>query len=134
MATATVKYLGDLRTECTHIASSQTIITDAQLDNNGKGEAFSPTDLVATALASCMFTIMGIYCKNHDIAFDFAEATVTKIMTDSPRRIEKICVTIDLTQNKYTELQAKKVIAAGKACPVAHTLGENVVMDFEFRW
>ena len=65
--TSKVVYLGDLRTECTHIQSGTKIITDAPLDNQGKGEAFSPTDLLATSLASCMMTIIGIYCKNHGI-------------------------------------------------------------------
>ncbi len=134
MITSQVVYQGNLRTECTHLASGQKIITDAPVDNNGKGEAFSPTDLVATAYASCMMTIMGIYCANHGISFEHAEASVTKIMAASPRRIEKIILSMDLRGNKYDEKTAQKVIAAGKACPVAHTLGNNVEVEFEFHY
>lgn len=134
MITSKVVYQGDLRTQCTHLASGQQIITDAPVDNNGKGEAFSPTDLVATAYASCMMTIMGIYCANHSIPFQHAEAEVTKIMAASPRRIDKIIISMDLRKNAYDEKTAQKVIAAGKACPVAHTLGSNVVVEFEFHY
>ena len=133
MATSKVTYLGDLRTSCEHLASGSTIITDAPIDNNGKGEAFSPTDLVATSYASCMFTIMGIYCNNHGLEMKHGEATVTKIMGSAPRRIEKIVIDIDLSGNQWDELEAKKVIAAGKACPVAKTLGDNVEVEFTFK-
>jgi putative redox protein len=73
MLTSTVKYLGDLRTECTHLKSNTIIVTDAPVDNKGKGSTFSPTDLVATAYASCMLTIMGIYCNEHQLEFKHAE-------------------------------------------------------------
>lgn len=134
MATSKVTYLGDLRTSCTHLASNSTIITDAPVDNNGRGEAFSPTDLVATAYASCMITIMGIYCNNHGLELTHAEATVTKIMAESPRRIQKIKVELNLSDNNWDETQTQKVIAAGKACPVAKTLGENVEIEFTFTY
>ena len=134
MATSKVSYLGNLRTSCVHLASGTTIITDAPVDNNGKGEAFSPTDLVATAYASCMITIMGIYCNSHEIDFSHAEATVTKIMSEAPRRIQKIVIELDLAGNNWDDAQAKKVIAAGKACPVARTLGDNVEMEFDFKY
>lgn len=134
MATSTVTYLGDLRTSCTHLASGQQIITDAPVDNNGKGEAFSPTDLVATAYASCMITIMGIYCANHELRFEHAEASVTKHMSAAPRKIEKIEIEMDLSGNGWTETESQKVIAAGKACPVARTLGEQVAVEFTFKY
>ncbi len=131
--TSKVSYLGNLRTSCTHVASGTQIITDAPVDNHGKGEAFSPTDLVATSLASCMITIMGIYCNEHQINFDFAEAEITKIMAANPRRISKVVVEMDLSGNNWDELTRKKVIAAGKACPVAKTLDGNVEMEFLFK-
>ena len=131
--TSKVTYLGDLRTSCTHLASGTQIITDAPIDNHGKGEAFSPTDLVATSLASCMITIMGIYCNEHQIAFKHAEANITKIMASAPRRIEKVVVELDLSGNNWDETTRKKVIAAGKACPVAKTLDGNVEMEFLFK-
>jgi uncharacterized OsmC-like protein len=130
--TSTVKYLGDLRTESTHLSSGKKIITDAPIDNHGKGEAFSPTDLVATSLASCMLTIIGIYCQNHAIEFKNGHVEVEKIMGTNPRRIEKINLNIDLSENRWDETTRLKVIAAGKACPVAKTLEGNVLMEFNF--
>jgi uncharacterized OsmC-like protein len=131
--TSKVTYLGNLRTSCTHLASGNTIITDAPVDNHGKGEAFSPTDLVATSLASCVMTIMGIYCQEHKIDFTFCEASVLKVMAISPRRIEKVQVEMDLSGNNWDEKTRLKVIAAGKACPVARTLEGNVELEFIFK-
>jgi putative redox protein len=133
MTTSSVEYLGNLRTKCTHLASQTIIYTDAPVDNNGKGEAFSPTDLVATAYASCMITIMGIYCEANHIPFNSALAQVEKIMETNPRRIGKICIEIDLSANQWELDIAQKVIRAGKACPVAKTLDENVELIFEFK-
>ena len=130
MITSKVNYLGELRTSATHLASGTTIITDAPTDNHGKGEAFSPTDLVATSYASCMLTIIGIYCQSHNLSFVNGTADVTKIMsTDSPRRISKLIINIDISNNGWDEYQTKHVIAAGRACPVAKTLGDNVEVE-----
>ena len=133
MATSTVEYLGGLRTNCTHLASNTSIITDAPEDNNGKGEAFSPTDLLATSYASCMMTIMGIYCENHDVPFTKGNATITKIMGAAPRRVNKIVIEMNLEGNGWDDKTADKVIHAGKACPVAKTLGNNVEIEFTFK-
>jgi uncharacterized OsmC-like protein len=130
--TSIITYLGNLRTSCIHVKSGNTIITDAPVDNFGKGEAFSPTDLVATSLASCMLTIIGIYCQNHEIEFKSGSVEVEKIMSSMPRKIETIRLNIDLTGNNWDEGTRKKVIAAGKACPVAKTLDGNVEMEFNF--
>ena len=130
MITSKVDYLGGLRTSATHVASGATIITDAPIDNHGKGEAFSPTDLVATSYASCMLTIIGIYCQSHELPFSHGKAEVTKIMSSTPpRKIEKLIVTIDISNNGWDENQTKHVIAAGKACPVAKTLGDNLEVE-----
>lgn len=134
MTTSTVEYLGGLRTSCTHTQSQTKIITDAPIDNNGKGEAFSPTDLIATAYASCMITIMGIFAENHSINFTNAKAEVQKIMEASPRRIGKIVIKMDLTGNNWDNATAEKVIRAGKACPVAKTLGDNIEVEFEYSY
>ena len=134
MITSTVEYLGELRTSCTHIQSQTTIITDAPLDNNGKGEAFSPTDLVATAYASCMITIMGIFAESHSINFTSAKADVQKIMEANPRRIGKIVIKLDLSGNNWDDETAERVIRAGKACPVAKTLGDNVEVEFDISY
>jgi uncharacterized OsmC-like protein len=130
--TSKVVYLGDLRTECTHIQSGTKIITDAPLDNQGKGEAFSPTDLLATSLASCMMTIIGIYCKNHEINFDFCTAEIEKIMGVNPRKVEKIIVHMDFTGNNWDSSTLEKVIIAGKTCPVAKTIEDSVQIEFNF--
>jgi uncharacterized OsmC-like protein len=130
--TSKVVYLGDLRTECTHIQSGTKIITDAPLDNQGKGEAFSPTDLLATSLASCMMTIIGIYCKNHGINFDSCTAEIEKIMGINPRKVEKIIVHMDFTGNKWDSSTLEKVIIAGKTCPVAKTIEDSVQIEFNF--
>ena len=130
--TSKVVYLGDLRTECTHIQSGTKIITDAPLDNQGKGEAFSPTDLLATSLASCMMTIIGIYCKNHGINFDSCTAEIEKIMGVNPRKVEKIIVHMGFTGNNWDSSTLEKVIIAGKTCPVAKTIEDSVQIEFNF--
>lgn len=130
--TSIVKYLGNLRTECLHLSSGSKIITDAPTDNHGRGESFSPTDLVATSLASCMLTIIGIYCQNHSIEFKSGKVEIEKIMGTNPRRIEKVVLNIDLSENSWDEQTRFKVITAGKTCPVAKTLDGNVIMEFNF--
>lgn len=131
MATAKIEYKGGLRTECTHLSSGTVIQTDAPVDNKGRGECFSPTDLVASAYASCMLTIMGIYCQEHGIDMDFGTVEVTKIMESSPRRIGTLHISMDLRKNNWDPETAEKVIRAGKACPVAKTLGDNVDIELE---
>jgi uncharacterized OsmC-like protein len=132
MITSKVEYLGGLRTEAIHIASGNKIITDAPIDNFGKGEAFSPTDLLATSYASCLLTIVGIYCQNHGLNFTKGSADITKIMSsDSPRRVQKLILKIDLSGNGWNEDEKKRAVAAGKACPVAKTLGDNVEVELE---
>ena len=132
--TAKIVYQGKLRTSCEHLASGNVITTDAPIDNKGKGEYFSPTDLVATAMGSCALTIMGIYCQEHNIDFDQAQIDVTKIMASNPRRIESIILKVDLSGNNWDEKTVHKVIQAGKSCPVAKTLGENVKIEWEITW
>lgn len=130
MITSEIKYLGNLRTECHHLASGTVIETDAPIDNKGKGERFSPTDLVATAYASCMMTIMGIYCNEHGIEMNTGIARVQKLMEANPRRIGKLIIEMDFSGNNWSELEAEKVLRAGNACPVAKTLGDNVEVEF----
>jgi putative redox protein len=132
MLTSKVKYLGNLRTESVHVKSGIKIITDAPVDNNGQGSSFSPTDLVATSYASCMITIMGIYCNENNIEFNSAEASILKIMGSNPRRISRIEVEMNLKGNNWDEKTAQKIINIGKNCPVAKTLGDNVEVIFNF--
>lgn len=132
MATSKVKYLGGLRTECTHIQSGTVIHTDAPIDNKGKGAKFSPTDLIATAYASCMLTIIGIYCNEHGYSFENGDATVTKVMAASPRRIGKLVIEMNLAGNGWDEETAEKVIRAGKACPVAKSVSDDMEIEITF--
>jgi putative redox protein len=134
METAKTKYLGDLRTEIIHLRSGSKITTDAPVDNKGKGENFSPTDMVASALGSCIFTIMGIAAREHSFSIDESTCKITKIMTDSPRKISEIKIEFDFTGNTYTDKQKKILEYCVKTCPVALSLNEsvfqNVILNF----
>ncbi len=124
--TSKVIYLGNLRTEAEHLKSGTKIVTDAPTDNNGKGEAFSPTDLVATALGSCMMTIMGIAARNHEIDMDGTELTVNKVMESDPRRIGKIEIVMTMPANDYSKKERKILEAAAHGCPVGNTIKTGV--------
>ncbi|MBL51101.1 MAG: osmotically inducible protein OsmC [Candidatus Marinimicrobia bacterium] len=126
-----VVYLGNLRTEATHLQSRNVIVTDAPVDNQGKGEAFSPTDLVATALASCMITIMGIVARRDAIDIDGITADVEKIMSSDPRRIGEIRIKI-IFPNPIREKDQIKLERAAHACPVSGSLSENLNEVVEF--
>lgn len=132
MIISEVSYLGNLRTAAKHLKSKDTIITDAPVDNNGKGQAFSPTDLIATSLASCVMTIIGIFCAKNNIGFDHCEAQVEKIMGNNPRKIDQINVTFDVSKNEWDSKILNKIIKASKACPVAVTLENQVQIDYKF--
>ena len=133
MVTSTVTYEGELRTNSVHLKSGNTIITDAPIDNNGKGEAFSPTDTVATGLASCMLTIMGIKAKAMQINIEGAHANVTKIMGVEPRRITRIDVEFqlpfDLDDKTKTILEK-----AALTCPVHYSLHPDIKKNIKFNW
>jgi len=131
--TSKVVYLGDLRTECTHLASGNTFITDAPIDNHGKGEAFSPTDTVATGLANCMITVMGI--KARDLGVELAGSTgeVTKHMAASPRRISRI--DLDLYLPAAVGEKHRKILEnTGRTCPVAMSLHPDIEQVIQFFW
>lgn len=129
METARTVYKGDLRTEMTHVRSGSRIITDAPVDNKGKGENFSPTDLVASALGSCIFTIMGIAAQEHGFSIDGATCKITKIMTESPRKIGEIRIEFDFTGRNYTDKQKKILDYCVRTCPVALSLNDSVFQN-----
>lgn len=131
MVMSKVIYLGDLRTEATHLASGKKIITDAPVDNKGRGEAFSPTDLMSTSLATCMFTIMGIACNTHNMNMDGAQAEVTKIMASNPRRVSEVHIKITMPK-KYTDKEKAILENAAKTCPVALSINPNIIQKIEF--
>jgi uncharacterized OsmC-like protein len=135
MITSKVIYLGELRTEATHLQSNTIVYTDAPKDNHGKGEMFSPTDLVATALASCMISIMGIVAMKEGITkVDGATAEVTKIMYAEPRRIGEIHITLTFPKGKYTDKEKKIYEHAAHTCPVAKSLHPDLKQVIEFIW
>lgn len=131
--TSKVTYLGELRTECEHLASGNKIITDAPLDNQGKAEAFSPTDTVATALASCMFTIMGIKARDMSLDLQNSYAEVTKIMASNPRRISRIEINFYLPSN-LQEKEKSILENAAKTCPVIYSLHPDIEKDIRFNY
>ncbi|WP_298956091.1 OsmC family protein [uncultured Nonlabens sp.] len=131
--TSIVEYKGNLRCESTHIKSANSFLTDAPLDNQGKGEAFSPTDTVATGLASCMLTVMGIKAADMDIELSGSKAQVTKIMAANPRRISQIDVVLNMKSDcdKRAQLILERV---GNTCPVHNSLHPDIVKNITFNW
>lgn len=132
--TSKVIYRTGLRTVATHLKSGQEIITDAPTDNEGKGEAFSPTDLMSTSLASCIMTIMGIAARNHEIDMDGAEASVTKVMGSDPRRVAKVMIEIVMPDKNYSAKDKAVLEAAAEACPVGRSLHPDLVQDLTLTW
>ncbi|MBX2961613.1 MAG: OsmC family protein [Cyclobacteriaceae bacterium] len=134
MTTLTTIYKGDLRTQSTHTRSGNTLITDAPVDNQGKGEAFSPTDLACTALSTCMLTTMGIWAAREEIDMRGMQAEVTKIMASNPRKIAEIKVKLSLQNFNATEEQKQKLKNIALNCPVALSLHESVIQSVEFEF
>lgn len=132
MASMTGKYLGGLRTQDTHLLSGNQIITDAPPDNNGKGEAFSPTDLVCAALSSCMMTIMGMVAEKEGIDLAGMSSEIKKIMASNPRKIAEIQITFSHPDLQATDIQKQKLRNAAMTCPVALSLGEGVKQSIKF--
>lgn len=134
MPTATAHYLGHLRTEATHVASGTVIHTDAPVDNHGKGEAFSPTDLVCVALASCIVTTMGIVADRHRLDLAGSTYATTKHMsTEAPRRIARIEVALRLPAGLAASDRALLERTA-RTCPVALSLHPDVDKQITFSY
>jgi uncharacterized OsmC-like protein len=132
MHTIKGKYLGDLRTELTHLKSNNSIITDAPPDNNGKGEAFSPTDLLCASLASCMITIAGIAARTHQIDITGTTWHITKIMGTDPRRVIEIKIQFYFPKKEYSEKEISIIKNAALNCPVAKSLHPEIKQSVEF--
>jgi putative redox protein len=134
MVKITIAYQGGLRCKATHTPSKSSFLTDAPVDNQGQGEAFSPTDLVATALGTCMLTTMGIVAQRHDWSLEGASASVIKEMVADPvRRIGRLRVVIELPS--ALESKAREALErAAHTCPVHQSLSASVDIPVEFRW
>ncbi len=132
MATAETVYLGELRTRAKHLQSGVEIITDAPLDNHGKGEAFSPTDMFASSLGSCMLTIMGIAARTHKFNIDGTKIEITKVMAANPRRVSEVHVHFTMPPVTYTEEQKKILYIAATTCPVALSIHPDIKQKVDF--
>jgi putative redox protein len=134
MTQVTVRYLGDLHCEATHGPSKATLITDAPVDNQGKGEAFSPTDLVGTALGTCIVTIMGIMARRHNWDLSGTTATVTKEMATAPlRRIARLAVDIHVPQDLPADVR-QRLEAGAHTCPVHQSLHPDIDAPLRFSY
>jgi uncharacterized OsmC-like protein len=131
--TSKITYLGDLRTSSLHLQSGTEIFSDAPTDNNGKGEAFSPTDLVANALGSCMMTIMAIKSKDFNVDLLGSTIEITKVMNAEPRRIGKIIVDIKMSVSA-TEKEQTILERAAMTCPVFLSLHPEIQKEISFSW
>ncbi|PIQ47479.1 MAG: osmotically inducible protein OsmC [Cytophagales bacterium CG12_big_fil_rev_8_21_14_0_65_40_12] len=134
MITVKSKYTGDLSTEAIHVKSNNHIVTDAPTDNNGKGQAFSPTDLVAAALGSCMMTVMAIAGEKKGLDMSGMNLEATKIMTANPRRISEIKVDFFWESCSLSTEDREWIKHIGLTCPVALSLGENLKQDINFHF
>lgn len=135
MSTISTIYSGNLRTQAIHNASGNAIITDAPLDNNGRGEAFSPTDLVCAALGSCMVTIMGMVAERNNIQLEGTKMEITKKMAADPRRISEIDIIFNFPAGvTYTAKEKALLENAARTCPVALSLHPDVYQNVTFNY
>ncbi|MBP9214647.1 MAG: OsmC family protein [Chitinophagaceae bacterium] len=134
--TSRIVYTGDLRTELTHLQSGTVIENDAPTDNQGKGERFSPTDMLATSLGSCMITTMAIRAADMNLNFTGTSINITKIMSsDAPRRVSGIAAELNFTKDFVaTDEQKEQLIRIARSCPVEKSLHPAIKLDVTFNW
>ena len=129
-----IVYEGNLRARMTHIYSGAEIITDAPLDNQGLAQSFSPTDLTAVSLGSCMITVMGIKARDMSIELKGTELEVTKVMATNPRRISEVHVTIKFPSNTFSDKEKAILENTAKTCPVSQSLHPDIKQEIVFVW
>ncbi|WP_297097061.1 OsmC family protein [uncultured Draconibacterium sp.] len=134
MTTIKTIYLGELRTENEHLQSGNKVITDAPTDNRGKGEYFSPTDLLATALGSCIMTIMGIKARDNGIDIEETQVDVTKIMASDPRRVAEVVVEFTFPAKNYSDEEKQLVESVAGISPVPLSLHPDLIQTIKFNW
>jgi len=129
-----IQYEGDLHCSATHVPSGTTLATDAPVDNNGRGESFSPTDLLATSLGVCMATVMGIVAKRKEISLEGMDVTVRKFMSeDTPRRVKRL--ELDLKMPLPADHPERKLLeSTGRGCPVHHSLHPDIEVEMNWIW
>ncbi len=132
--TVKTKYLGDLRTENIHIQSGNKIITDAPTDNRGKGEAFSPTDLLATSLGNCIMTIMGIKAMDNNIDIVGTELNIIKVMAEGPRRVAEVILEFNFPDKGYSAEEKKLIESVAGISPVPLSVHPNLKQTIQFNW
>ncbi|MCT4647649.1 MAG: OsmC family protein [Carboxylicivirga sp.] len=134
MTTVKTKYLGGLRTENIHLQSGAKIITDAPCDNRGKGESFSPTDMLATALGNCILTIMGIKAMDNNIDIEGTELEITKIMAENPRRVDEVIMEFNFPQKNYNAEQKSLIESVAGTSPVPLSVHPDLKQTIRFNW
>lgn len=135
MTTIESKYWGELRTESTHVRSGHTLLTDAPVDNNGKGETFSPTDLLVTALGTCMLTVMGIAAREHGMNIDGTTCSLVKIMASNPRRVSEVQIELNFPkEEKYSDKEKAILERSALTCPVAKSVHPNFIQNVTFNF
>ncbi|WP_244824740.1 OsmC family protein [Carboxylicivirga mesophila] len=134
MTTIKTKYLGGLRTENIHLQSGAKIITDAPCDNRGKGQSFSPTDMLATALGNCILTIMGIKAMDNDIDIEGTELDITKVMAENPRRVAEVVMEFRFPQKGYSEEQKALIESVAGTSPVPLSVHPDLKQTIRFIW
>lgn len=134
MKTATVVYEGELRTRATHLRSGDVLLTDAPPDNEGKGEAFSPTDLVATAALTCMITTMGIFARRKNIALGNVRGDVEKIMADNPRRISALNIELVFEGQSFSPKEKAMLENVAMTCPVTQSIHPDIIVNLSFSY
>lgn len=132
--TASIIYKGNLRCECTHLQSGSSIETDAPTDNRGKGERFSPTDMLCVSLATCMITTMGIRCEDMQVDISGSRLEVTKHMLSEPRRIGKIEINLHLQGKNISEKDRTVLEKIGDNCPVMKSLHPDLTVETVYVW
>jgi len=134
MVSMKVQYNGDLRCTATHIKSGNQVVTDAPTDNNGKGEAFSPTDLLCTSLTTCMITLMGITANSKDIQLGQIDADIEKIMGSEPRRVSGINIRFKIKDLNFTQREKEILKNAALTCPVAKSIHSDIELGIDFQF
>ena len=134
METIRIIYKGNLRTEATHLKSGSVILTDAPVDNHGKGESFSPTDLLSSSLGSCMLTVMGIAAQSHQIYFSDIKCKVTKLMEVDPRKVKQIIIDFEMGSHTYTAKEKSILVNTAKTCPVGLSLSPDLLQSLSFQF